>query len=88
MLFQTIEEALSRIKVENPADVWALLKAVDLAQQPYLSFSRCNTGGCNSFSSKNPSGKIKLVILDSLASILTPLFIGSTKQGKDIFSIK
>ncbi|KAK4295646.1 hypothetical protein Pmani_031811 [Petrolisthes manimaculis] len=76
----TVEEALSRIKVESPADVWGLLKALDLVKQPYLSFGRFNTGGCNRFNSNNPSGKIKLVILDSLASILTPLFIGSTKQ--------
>lgn len=78
-----MEQALARIKVVTPSDVWGVFQALDLVCQPYFSVigKHTDSGGCDGTSSKTAVGKIKLVIVDSLPSVMTPLLGRSQSQG-------
>ncbi|XP_071521739.1 DNA repair protein RAD51 homolog 4-like isoform X2 [Panulirus ornatus] len=85
---EVVEQALARIKVVTPSDVWGIFQALDLVRQPYFSVMGKNAdsgagGGANPMTG---GGKIKLVIVDSLPSVLTPLLGRSQSQGRGIIS--
>lgn len=72
------EEALSRIKVVGAYDVWELFDALTIPTQPFVPVRQ---GGAGAGAGVTLS-KIKLVVVDSVATILFPHICGQqSKQG-------
>nr|XP_045599178.1 DNA repair protein RAD51 homolog 4-like [Procambarus clarkii] len=86
---EIVEHALACIKTVAPADIWGVFQALELARQPYLAVRKKDAdcgGGDETSSIVTTVGKIQLVIVDSLPSVLTPFLGGQQKQGWGIIN--
>ncbi|MPC34419.1 DNA repair protein RAD51 4 [Portunus trituberculatus] len=82
-----VEDALSRIKVTGASDVWEVFAALRIATQPFIPvrYGQLDEGGAQDGDSN--LAKIKLVIIDSLASVMLPLITKEdSKQGNSNFN--
>ncbi|KAK8728549.1 hypothetical protein OTU49_009011, partial [Cherax quadricarinatus] len=85
---QVVEQALARIEAVIPSDIWSVFQALELLRQPYFSVRKKDVEQWNVSDSRPVSTirKTKLVIVDSLPSILMPLLGGRQKQGWGIIN--
>ncbi|XP_045123255.1 DNA repair protein RAD51 homolog 4-like [Portunus trituberculatus] len=84
---KAVEDALSRIKVTGASDVWEVFAALRIATQPFIPvrYGQLDEGGAQDGDSN--LAKIKLVIIDSLASVMLPLITKEdSKQGLAILN--
>ncbi|XP_063846015.1 DNA repair protein RAD51 homolog 4-like isoform X1 [Scylla paramamosain] len=82
---QVVDNALSRIKVTGASDIWEVFAALRIATQPFIPV-RCGRLGKGGAQGGNLA-KIKLVIIDSLASVMLPLITKEdSKQGLAILN--
>ena len=77
-----VEDALSRIKVTGATDIWEVFAALRIATQPFTPVRRGRPAEGRGQDGDSSLGKIKLVIIDSLASVMLPLITKEdSKQG-------
>ncbi|XP_042874100.1 DNA repair protein RAD51 homolog 4-like [Penaeus japonicus] len=79
---QVVEKALSRIKITSPSDIWSMFRALEKAYHPCITLD----DSAGSSSNSQSAGKLKLVVVDSLPTLVMPVLEGSRKEGLGILN--